>query len=132
MTVGPGTAHTTTPLSRPGRGAYPDARKQASGDVDGYLAARRAAETNSSALWRVHHKLYDLEPYLDHHPGGRVWLDRLRGCDCSEAFEAHHLDGGKVRPSSLYHTERIFETEHILVALEEKRGDPPTTRTRGS
>ena len=104
VTVGPGTAHTTTPLSRPGRGAYPDARKQANGDVDGYLAARRAAETNSSAsLWRVHHKLYDLEPYLDHHPGGRVWLDRLRGCDCSEAFEAHHLDGGKVRPSSLHH-----------------------------
>jgi hypothetical protein len=29
------------------------------------------------------------------HPGGTEWLERMRGCDATEAFEAHHVDGKK-------------------------------------
>jgi len=82
-----------TPLSRTGRQAYPQGHLYS--DIDGHLKARRTAETNGSFLWRVHDKLYDLTPYLDFHPGGREWLERVRGCDATEAFEAHHLDGDK-------------------------------------
>jgi hypothetical protein len=52
--------------------------------LDGHLACRRAAETNGSRLWRVHDKMYDFEKYLSIHPGGRQWLERLRGCDTTE------------------------------------------------
>jgi hypothetical protein len=48
------------PLSREGRGPYPGAHHGQANDADGYLKCRRAAETNSSKLWRVHGNLYDL------------------------------------------------------------------------
>lgn len=44
-----------------------------------------------SNLWRVHDALYDLEPFLDRHPGGRDWIERTRGLDVTEAFEASHV-----------------------------------------
>lgn len=44
-------------------------------------------------LWRVHGELYDFEPYLDTHPGGRIFLEQTRGTDCTEAFESHHIRG---------------------------------------
>lgn len=34
--------------------------------------------------------LYDLTPFLSHHPGGREWLEVTRGTDITEAFEAYH------------------------------------------
>ena len=51
---------------------------------------------------------YDLNDYLNIHPGGREWLERMRGCDATEAFEAHHLDGEKVeRVLALYYVRDV-------------------------
>jgi len=49
--------------------------------------------------WRIGNKYYDLEPWLDRHPGGRKVLElaRDRFDDCTYAFEAHHPDFKKAR-----------------------------------
>ena len=83
------------PLSRPGRINYPGGDTKEAKDADEWLRARSAAETNASQLWRVHNRLYDLKPFLPLHPGGAEWIERLCGCDATEAFEAHHLDHAK-------------------------------------
>jgi len=83
------------PLSRPGRGQYPGMNKPESGTATVFLKCKREAETGNSNLWRIHEKLYDLESYMDSHPGGRTWMEHTRGTDATEAFEAHHLDGEK-------------------------------------
>lgn len=57
---------------------------------------RRQAETGSLPLWRIHGKLYDLKPFMDLHPGGRIWLELTCGTDATAAFEAYHLDGPRV------------------------------------
>lgn len=44
-----------------------------------------------SRLWEIHGRYYDLEPFLDAHPGGRRFLEQLRGLDCTEVFESTHL-----------------------------------------
>lgn len=82
------------PSARPGRRELPNPAGSASTKT--HLELRRQAETNSSSLWRIHEKFYDLEPYLDVHPGGRPWLELTRGTDATAAFEAHHLDGPRV------------------------------------
>jgi fatty acid desaturase (delta-4 desaturase) len=49
--------------------------------------------------WRIGNKFYDLTPYLDKHPGGRMLLElaRNRFDDATYAFEAHHHNQTKVR-----------------------------------
>lgn len=42
-------------------------------------------------LWRIHGHLYDLNSYIDLHPGGQIFLEKTRGTDCTEAFECHHV-----------------------------------------
>jgi hypothetical protein len=107
-----GTFRSLEPLSRPGRAPYAGQELAENGNGAGYLKCRRAAETNSSDLWRVHDKMYDLSEYLDVHPGGREWLERMRGCDATEAFEAHHLDGEKVeKVLSLYYVRDVKPDE---------------------
>eukprot|EP00048_Salpingoeca_helianthica_P016522 m.232782 g.232782 ORF g.232782 m.232782 type:complete len:448 (-) comp18859_c0_seq1:27-1370(-) len=49
-------------------------------------------------LWLIHGKLYDLTPFLASHPGGAVWLELVRGYDCTVEFETHHLDESKTAP----------------------------------
>lgn len=61
-----------------------------------HQVGRRTAETGSSSLWRIHGKMYDLEKFMDMHPGGRVWLALTRGTDATQAVEAYHLDGARV------------------------------------
>ena len=50
-------------------------------------------------LWRIGNVYYDLTPFLDRHPGGRLVLElaRDRFGDCTYAFEAHHTDQPRVR-----------------------------------
>lgn len=40
--------------------------------------------------WCVHGRLYDLEPWLETHPGGADFLLRTQGTDCTVAFELSH------------------------------------------
>ena len=46
----------------------------------------------SEKYWRIGGKWYDLEPFLDKHPGGRevILLSRDRFEDCTFVFEANH------------------------------------------
>ncbi len=44
-----------------------------------------------SRLWEIHGRYYDLEPFLAEHPGGRRFLEQVRGLDCTEVFESTHL-----------------------------------------
>lgn len=46
---------------------------------------------DASRLWQIHGKYYDLQPFLDEHPGGRRFLEQLRGMDCTEVFESTHV-----------------------------------------
>lgn len=38
-----------------------------------WLEGRRA-DDNAEGLWRVHDKLYDLQEFVDRHPGGKEWI----------------------------------------------------------
>eukprot|EP00055_Hartaetosiga_balthica_P007458 m.25627 g.25627 ORF g.25627 m.25627 type:complete len:465 (+) comp5784_c0_seq2:125-1519(+) len=51
----------------------------------------------SKDLWLVHGILYDLSSYMDKHPGGKEWLELMRGSDCTTEFETHHPDMDKVK-----------------------------------
>lgn len=44
-----------------------------------------------SRLWEIHGRYYDLEPFLAEHPGGRRFLEQVRGMDCTAVFESTHL-----------------------------------------
>ncbi|KAI9005561.1 hypothetical protein DFJ74DRAFT_773841 [Hyaloraphidium curvatum] len=69
------------------------------GNIYQWLADR--ADYNSShganGLWRVHDGLYDLNEFVDKHPGGKEWLELTRGHDITELFESHHPDIEPVR-----------------------------------
>lgn len=42
-------------------------------------------------LWQVHGRLYDLEAFAQHHPGGHEQIIAQRGKDCTTLFETVHL-----------------------------------------
>lgn len=44
-----------------------------------------------SKLWQIDGKYYDLEPFLERHPGGRRFLEQTRGTDCTALFNSTHL-----------------------------------------
>jgi len=46
---------------------------------------------NPARLWQIRGSYYDLEPFLDKHPGGRRFLEQCRGTDCTALFESTHL-----------------------------------------
>lgn len=48
-------------------------------------------DDNAEGLWRVHDKLYDLNEFIDSHPGGKQWLELTKGVDITEQFETHHI-----------------------------------------
>ena len=42
-------------------------------------------------MWKIHGKFYDLDEFLDNHPGGRVILESCKGKDdATAAFESYH------------------------------------------
>jgi len=74
-----------------------------------HLQTRRQAETKASKYWRIHGKLYDLDDFVEKHPGGRRWLELTRGTDATTAVEAYHLDIDKVRAVLKAHYVRDVE-----------------------
>ncbi|CAF4767547.1 unnamed protein product [Pieris macdunnoughi] len=70
---------------------YPSLRDEGLKDPVLWLTGK-AMDDGAEGLWRVHDKLYDLESFIDRHPGGREWLELSKGLDVTEAFEAHHLN----------------------------------------
>ena len=42
-------------------------------------------------MWKIHGKFYDLENFLNRHPGGRTILESSKnGIDCTASFESYH------------------------------------------
>jgi len=49
------------------------------------------SKMDDSKLWHLHGERYNLEPFLDKHPGGRSILIATRGLrDCTPLFESYH------------------------------------------
>ncbi len=70
---------------------YPSLRDENPKSASRWLQSRRL-DDNIGNLWRVHDKLYDLEGFIEKHPGGKTWIEVTRGTDITEAFEASHLN----------------------------------------
>eukprot|EP00746_Dinoflagellata_sp_MGD_P007083 gnl/MRDRNA2_/MRDRNA2_113990_c0_seq1.p1 gnl/MRDRNA2_/MRDRNA2_113990_c0~~gnl/MRDRNA2_/MRDRNA2_113990_c0_seq1.p1 ORF type:complete len:497 (-),score=82.93 gnl/MRDRNA2_/MRDRNA2_113990_c0_seq1:153-1643(-) len=54
---------------------------------------------DTSKLWRIHDKYYDLTKLINHHPGGPLVLEQTRGIvDATPLFESYHclLDTKKI------------------------------------
>ena len=42
-------------------------------------------------MWKIHGKVYDLENFLEFHPGGKAILEQAKGDkDLTAAFESYH------------------------------------------
>ncbi|CAG4915814.1 unnamed protein product [Colias eurytheme] len=70
---------------------YPSLRDEGLRDPVQWLTGK-AIDDGAEGLWRVHDKLYDLDQFMDKHPGGQEWLELSKGTDITEAFEAHHIN----------------------------------------
>ena len=65
---------------------YPSGRDYFLKTCFGFLEGRRK-DDGAEGLWRINDSLYDLESFIEHHPGGSEWLELTRGTDITEAFE---------------------------------------------
>lgn len=98
-----------------------------SGDWDNY---ERKTKMSSGVAFRPHPrywliggKWYDLEPFVDKHPGGRQMLldARDRFDDCTFVFESHHVDYKKARAVlKKYQVKGINEAEDKVSLVEDK------------
>ena len=80
------------PYIPPAKGREPsELRNAPSLDPASHWVDCMAKIYNVGKLWRIHGDLYDLTPYYDLHPGGRVFLERTRESDCTEPFECHDV-----------------------------------------
>ncbi|CAH0725207.1 unnamed protein product, partial [Brenthis ino] len=70
---------------------YPSLRDGGFRDPVQWLQGK-ALDDGAEGLWRVHDRLYDLEHFIQRHPGGSEWLELTKGTDVTEAFECHHID----------------------------------------
>lgn len=71
---------------------YPTYRDAILKCSDSWLNGKRE-DDGAEGLWRIHDELYDLNDFIEVHPGGRQWIQVTKGTDITEAFETHHLKG---------------------------------------
>ena len=48
-------------------------------------------------LWKVNDVHYDLEPFVNKHPGGEVAIRMAQGIECTNLFESYHPQKGNAR-----------------------------------
>lgn len=48
-------------------------------------------------LWRIHGRLYDLNAFASHHPGGQAAISLGRGDDSTLLFESYHITSSRHR-----------------------------------
>uniref|UniRef100_V5GUE1 Cytochrome b5-related protein n=1 Tax=Anoplophora glabripennis TaxID=217634 RepID=V5GUE1_ANOGL len=58
--------------------------------VDVWLNEKQDTD-GAEGLWRIHDGIYDLQDFIEKHPGGSDWISITKGTDITEAFEVHHL-----------------------------------------
>ncbi|ODM92570.1 Cytochrome b5-related protein [Orchesella cincta] len=73
--------------------------------------------------WRVHDKLYNLEDFIQKHPGGQDWIDFSRGTDITEAFESSHFVNVKKVQQTL--------AKYYVADAKEPRNSPYTFKENG-
>jgi hypothetical protein len=78
------------PSSYPGITKLPSGFGEAFRSANDWISGKRR-DDGIGTLWRVHDKLYDLNPFISLHPGGSHWLEITQGTDITEAFEASHV-----------------------------------------
>ncbi|KAF7998118.1 hypothetical protein HCN44_009516 [Aphidius gifuensis] len=57
---------------------------------DGFLEGRKQVD-GAENLWRINNRLYNLDEFINNHPGGAQWISLTKGTDITELFETHHL-----------------------------------------
>jgi fatty acid desaturase len=63
------------------------------------VTGKEKSSMDTSKLWRIHDKYYDLTRLMNHHPGGPLVLEQSRGImDATPLFESYHclLDTKKI------------------------------------
>lgn len=65
---------------------YPSRRDEGLRTGANWLRGRRE-DDGAEGLWRIGDKLYDLNGWIDKHPGGAEWLTLSKGIDITVAFE---------------------------------------------
>jgi len=74
-------------------------------------------------LWYVHGKAYDLQTFMNNHPGGEQALVMARGLNATELFETYHF--ARTPPEWLLEKYRVSEEnknldqESLKIALRE-------------
>jgi hypothetical protein len=63
---------------------YPSLRDSGIKDAVQWLKGK-AMDDGAEGLWRVHNGLYDLEAFVNKHPGGAEWLE-LTKVNCRHIF----------------------------------------------
>lgn len=63
-----------------------------------WLESKRADDNIENGLWRINNTLYNLDEFIENHPGGADWIRMTKGHDITEAFIIHHIALEKVEP----------------------------------
>lgn len=63
-----------------------------------WLDSKRVDDDIENGLWRIKNTLYDLNAFIEKHPGGADWIRMTKGHDITEAFIIHHIAMEKVEP----------------------------------
>ncbi|CAG7836518.1 unnamed protein product [Allacma fusca] len=108
--------------SFPGLWKYTGVRGRPLPNCFEWLADKRK-DDNIGDLWRVHDKLYNLERFVNQHPGGADWIILSRGTDITEAFESSHI-------VNYQNVEKILAKYYVKDATE-KRNSPYTFKNDG-
>lgn len=43
-----------------------------------WIEGKRRDDNASGSFWRIHNKLYDLNEFIDQHPGGKFWIETTK------------------------------------------------------
>lgn len=81
---------------------YPTNRDALNKSAVSWMEGKRV-DDDVGPYWRVHDKIYDLEKFIDKHPGGKDWLLTTRGTDITEAFESSHISASAEKILSKYY-----------------------------
>lgn len=66
--------------------------------LSSWLDSKRVDDNVENSLWRIKNTLYDLDAFIEKHPGGADWIRMTKGHDITEAFIVHHIAMVKVEP----------------------------------
>eukprot|EP00586_Coscinodiscus_wailesii_P012864 CAMPEP_0172492852 /NCGR_PEP_ID=MMETSP1066-20121228/24105_1 /TAXON_ID=671091 /ORGANISM="Coscinodiscus wailesii, Strain CCMP2513" /LENGTH=687 /DNA_ID=CAMNT_0013262685 /DNA_START=157 /DNA_END=2220 /DNA_ORIENTATION=- len=93
---------------------------------------------DSTRLWMIHGIAYDLEDFVERHPGGKEAIELGRGRDCTALFESYHPFTNKHRQVLQRYAKKnvtipmdpFYETlkKRVITALKDNGIDPVTQR----